>query len=160
MTESVQQQTWAYQHRLWFVVMAMGLHCLEEYALDLNRWLSIALHVQSNWLDFNQINFAYTGYMLGAAVIGWRVPIVALASASLVICNALFLHAGTSLVTHHYSPGTASALLLFLPAAISCYRGALRDGVLDAKTLWGSLALGLLLQLYPLALLGARDLHA
>jgi hypothetical protein len=149
-----------HQHRLWYVVMAMGLHCLEEYGLDLNRWLHLAFHIESNWLDFNQINFGYTAYMVGAAAIGWRAPVLALASPALVVANALLFHGGSSLVSGHYSPGTLSALLLFLPAAVACYAGAYRDGILDRKTLLGSIGLGLLLQLYPLAILGARGLVA
>lgn len=149
-----------HQYRLWFVVMAMGLHCLEEYGLNLNQWLHVALHVESNWLDFNQINYAYTAYMIGAAVIGWRAPVLALASASLVGFNALLFHGGTSVVTGHYSPGTLSALLLFMPAALASYHGAYRDGILNARTLWGSLGLGLLLQLYPLVILGVRGVNA
>jgi hypothetical protein len=57
-----------------------------------------------------------------------------------------------------FSPGLATAVLLFYPIGIACYWRASHDGTLRMRTLIGSLVLGALLMASPIVLLKIKNL--
>ena len=132
------------QYALWLVVAAVGAHIIEEYALNFVGWSHGALHAPITWEDFHLVNAGVIVYCVACAVIGARLPSVALSSASLVVLNATLFHAGSSLLTWSYSPGTASAVLLFVPAGLFAYTQALRAGLLTRRVLIVSVGIGVL----------------
>lgn len=148
-----------HQHTLWIVVMVTGLHILEEYGMNFKGWADAALGVKILWEEFHMVNGAVILFMIGAAMIGWRLPEVSLMSPALVGFNGVFFHFGLSLLTGLYSPGAVTGLVLFAPAAVWAYYGARRDGVLTKKVLAVSIFGGILLQFYPLIVLFTRNYY-
>jgi hypothetical protein len=129
---------------LWCVVAAVGAHIVEEYALNFVGWANIAMHAPITWEDFHLVNFGVIVYCIACAVVGQRSPAFALSSAALVILNAVGFHGGASVMTGAYSPGTASALILFVPSGLAAYAAASRAGLLSAQTWIVSAGIGLL----------------
>jgi hypothetical protein len=129
---------------LWLVVGAVGAHIIEEYALNFVGWSHQALRAPISWEDFHVVNAGVIVYCAACAAIGGRMPAVALSSAALVVLNAIGFHAGASLLTQSYSPGTVSAVLLFVPSGVFAFTVARRAGLLTARVLTLSIGLGLL----------------
>lgn len=140
-----------HEFTLWVVVMVLGLHFLEEFALDLRTWLQVVLQVPVTWEQCHLVNAAVTLMAIGGAVIGWRKPELSLIMPAIVIVNAIAFHLGFSIVWRSYSPGTLSALLLFVPAGLWCYIGAHRDGVLTRRAIYVSVAGSLFVHFWLLA---------
>ena len=127
---------------LWAVVAAVGVHVIEEYALNFIGWAALALRTPLTWQDFHLVNAGVTVYGIACAAVGWRVPSFSLSTAALVVLNAVGFHGGSSILTGQYSPGTLTALLLFLPVGIGAYVAAYRDGILTTRVLVISVAGG------------------
>jgi len=140
-----------HEFTLWVVVMVLGLHFLEEFALDIRTWLQGVLQVPVTWEQCHLVNAAVTLTAIGGAVIGWRKPELSLIMPAIVIVNAIFFHLGFSIIWRSYSPGTLSALLLFLPACLWCYIGAHRDGVLTRRAIYLSVAGSVFVHLWLLS---------
>ena len=140
-----------HEFTLWVVVMVLGLHYLEEFALDLRAWLALVFGVAATWEQFHLINVAVTLIAVGGAVIGWRRPEISLIMPAIIIMNAVVFHLGFTLIWRVYSPGTVSALLLFVPAGIWAFVGAHRDGVLTPRAVWVPVACSAGVHLYLLA---------
>jgi Protein of unknown function with HXXEE motif len=140
-----------HEFTLWVVVMVLGLHFLEEFALDLRTWLQGVLQVPVTWEQCHLVNGAVTLTAIGGAVIGWRKPELSLIMPAIVIINAFFFHLGFSIISRSYSPGTLSALMLFVPAGLWCYVGAHRDGVLTRRAVYVSVAGAVFVHLWLLS---------
>jgi Protein of unknown function with HXXEE motif len=146
-----------HQHILWVVVMATALHILEEYGMNFRSWADAALGIKILWEEFHIVNGVVLLFLIGAAMIGWRLPAVSLMSPALIGFNGLFFHLGLTIVTGLYSPGTVTGVILFIPVCVWAYYGAYRDRVLTKKVLIVSLVGGILLQFYPLLVLFTRN---
>ena len=138
---------------------AIGVHVIEEYALNFTGWSRRALSVPLSWEDFHLVNAGVTLFAVACAVIGWRVPAFSLSSPALVILNAAGFHGGSSLLAG-YSPGTWTALLLFLPLGAYAYVAASRDGVLTRQVVLLSAAGGALWHLFLAAVFYLKVLRA
>lgn len=90
------------------------------------------------------MNAGVSLYAVACAVVAWRAPALSLSSAALVILNAAGFHLGSSILVGAYSPGTMTALVLFIPSGLLAYIGAARDGMLTRRVVILSVALGLL----------------
>ena len=86
-------------------------------------------------------------------MIGWRLPEVSLTFPTLALVNALLFHIGPTVVQRRFSPGTITAVLLFLPVGIWSYYGAYLDGVLTIQIDVVSALGGAVLMAYPIVLL-------
>jgi len=124
-----------HEFTLWVVVMVLGLHFLEEYALDLRGWLEMVLHVPVTWEQSHLINAVVTLMAISGAAIGWRCPTLSLVMPAVLIVNAIGFHLAFSLIWGVYSPGTVSALVLFVPAGLWAFVGAHRDRVLSRRAI-------------------------
>jgi hypothetical protein len=144
-----------HEFTLWIVVMALGPHFLEEFALDLRAWLQLVLGVPATWEQFHLINAIVTLLAVGGALVGWRRPEVSLLMPAVLLVNAVAFHLGFSVIWWRYSPGTVSALLVFVPAGWWAFEGARRDGVLTVRAVaiasGGAVALHLYLLAFHLA---------
>lgn len=140
------------EYTLWFAVMALGLHCLEEFALRLPVWTEKVLKMSFLWTEFYVINAFYLIFIVGTALVGWRVPIIALSTPGQLLFNSVFMHLLTSVLTWSYSPGTLTAIVFYLPTALYIYRGARRDGVFTWGRFLGAMGIAVLLQAYPVLL--------
>ena len=128
---------------LWLVTAAVGAHIIEEYALNFVGWAHAALGAPITWEDFHLVNAAVILYCIACAVINWRIPAVALSAAALVVLNAVGFHFGVSLLRWSYSPGTVSALALFVPTGLLAYYEAWTAGALSRRAVVVSIAIGL-----------------
>jgi hypothetical protein len=129
-----------HEFTLWVVVMALAVHFLEEFCLDLRGWLEHVLMVPTTWEQFHLINAAITVFAIGGAVVGWRLPELSLVMPAVVLCNAVAFHLGFSIIWQRYSPGTITGALLFVPAGLWAFVGAARDGVLTRRAIWCAVA--------------------
>jgi tryptophan-rich sensory protein len=86
-------------------------------------------------------------------MIGWQLPEVSLMFPALALVNALLFHIGPTLVQRHFSPGTITAVFLFLPVGIWSYYGAYLDGSLTIQIGVVSALGGAVLMAYPIVLL-------
>ncbi len=90
-------------------------------------------------------------------MIGWRLPEVSLTFPALALVNATFFHIGPTLVQRRFSPGTITAVLLFLPVGIWLYYAAYLDGALTVRLGVLSALGGALLMAYTILLLRLRE---
>ena len=146
----------AHAYILWIMVIATALHVLEEHTLNWRDWARRSLHVNVTWADFYVTNATMLVAAIAVAVIGWRRPELSLALPATLIINALIFHIGITIVQRHYSPGTFTAIFLYLPVAVWTYAGAHQDGVLSARVLIISSLGGILFMAFPLVLLQTR----
>jgi hypothetical protein len=140
-----------HEFTLWVVVMVLGLHFLEEFALDIRTWLQGVFNVPVTWEQCHLVNAAVTLMAIGGAMIGWRKAELSLIMPAILIVNAFFFHLAFSIIWRSYSPGTVSALLLFVPSGVWCFIGAHRDGVLTRPALYVSAAGAVFVHLWLLS---------
>lgn len=142
---------------LWVGVIAAGLHVLEEYAEGWVAWANIELGPKLG-VTFDDGIFFLTNAVLifgalAGAAIGWWAPAVSLAIPALFIINAVFFHMLPSARSEKLTPGTLSAVVIYLPVAVWMYWAAAEDGVLSFGTVVLSILLGAALMAYPIAVL-------
>ncbi len=140
---------------LWLGIIAVGLHVMEEYAegwlVWANRQVGPRFGVTFTQADFFFAAFLLVFYALAGAAIGWWAPAVSLAVPALFIVNAVFLHMLPSMRGDRLTPGTLSAVFIYLPVAAWMFWAAAEDGVLDFGTIVIAFLLGTALMYYPLA---------
>ena len=127
-----------FRSAVWLVPACFALHVLEE-SNGFTGWAQRHGRPDYSSADFVQINAA--GLLLtGAATLAvtrWRGRRLFAAYYALILTQqALFnpvFHVGSTVVYRDWSPGTATAVLLFLPLWWHLTRLALRDGSLDSR---------------------------
>jgi hypothetical protein len=142
---------------LWVAIAVYGVHILEEYMLDWKNWANHVMKLPVVWPDFYVTNALVVVLGVVAAAIGWRLPAISLAFPALMVINAVFFHILPFAVTRKYSPGFATAVVLFLPVGLGLFYGAHHDGALSTATLVTAIALGAALMAYPIVLLKLKD---
>ena len=140
---------------LWLGIIAVGLHVMEEYAEGWINWANQQVGPRFG-ITFTQADFFFAAfllvfYALAGAAIGWWAPAVSLAVPALFIVNAVFLHMIPSARGDRLTPGTLSAVFIYLPVAAWMFWAAAEDGVLDLGTILLAFVLGTALMYYPLA---------
>jgi hypothetical protein len=140
---------------LWVGIVAIGLHVMEEYAEGWLAWANEQVGPRFG-VTFTQADFFFAAfllifYALAAAAIGWWAPAVSLAIPALFVVNAIFLHMLPSLRGDRLTPGTLSAVFIYLPVAAWMFWAAGEDGVLNPGTVVLAFFLGTALMTYPLA---------
>ncbi|MEX0621241.1 MAG: HXXEE domain-containing protein [Solirubrobacterales bacterium] len=140
---------------LWIGIVAIGLHVMEEYAEGWLVWANEQVGPRFG-ITFTQADFFFTAfllifYALAGAAIGWWAPAVSLAIPALFIVNAVFLHMLPSLRSDRLTPGTLTAVFIYLPVAAWMFWAAAEDGVLNLGTVVLAFILGTALMYYPLA---------
>ena len=143
----------------WLCLAAYALHALEEFQMDWRDWAQDILKLPVGWPDFYVTNAAVL--VLGAvqAQVALALPAVPLVFASLMLINAVFFHVLPTIVTRVYSPGTATAVLLFLPLGVQVFRNATATGSAGLGTCLAALAGGALLMAFPVVMLKIRHRH-
>ena len=143
----------------WLSTAAMGLHILEEYALDWRGWVKAATGVEVEWGLFYGANSLAIVLGVVCAELAPTLPTLALALPALMLINALFFHVGGFVrLRGRFSPGLLTAVLLFLPLGTACYRVAWRSGMVSAWSVVESLLLGAAIMMAPIALIKLRSL--
>jgi hypothetical protein len=140
---------------LWVGIVAIGLHVMEEYAQGWLAWANQQVGPRFG-IRFTETDFFFTAfllifYALAGAAIGWWAPAVSLAIPALFVVNAIFLHMLPSLRADRLTPGTITAILIYLPVAAWMFWAAAEDDVLNLGTVVLAFVLGTALMYYPLA---------
>jgi hypothetical protein len=140
---------------LWVGIVAIGLHVMEEYAQGWLAWANQQVGPRFG-IRFTETDFFFTAfllifYALAGAAIGWWAPAVSLAIPALFVVNAIFLHMLPSLRADRLTPGTITAILIYLPVAAWMFWAAAEDDVLSVGTVVLAFVLGTALMYYPLA---------
>jgi len=139
---------------LWVGIIAVGLHVMEEYTegwlVWANRQAGPRFGITFTQADFFFAAFLLIFYALAAAAIGWWAPAVSLAVPALFVVNAVFLHMIPSARSDRLTPGTLSAVFIYLPVAAWMFWAAAEDNVLSFGTLVLAFLLGTALMYYPL----------
>jgi hypothetical protein len=143
---------------MWLALAAYGLHILEEYTFDWRNWARNVLTLPVEWDHFYVTNALVIVLGAVAAELAAHEPMLALAFPAVMLINATFFHVGPFLVTRgRFSPGLITAVVLFYPIGIACFRRAAADGHLDGGTLAGALFLGAVLMASPVVMLKLKD---
>jgi Protein of unknown function with HXXEE motif len=142
----------------WLALAAYAAHILEEYTFDWRNWARAVMKLPVEWRDFYITNAVVITLGVVQANVARALPLIPLAYAALMIINAIFFHIWPCLrMRGRFSPGLATAVVLFFPTAIAMWRRAATDGVLDAGTAILAIALGALVMAYPVVMLNLRS---
>jgi hypothetical protein len=142
---------------LWIATFAYALHIVEEYTFDWKGWATNVLKLPVNWAHFAVVNGVVIVLGISCSSVAWSLPAYALSLPALMLINATFFHVLPFLTTKgRFSPGLATAVLLFYPISIWTYYGAYLDGVLSALALILSFIVGALLMASPIIMLKLR----
>lgn len=145
-------------HWIWLATAAYGVHVLEEFILDWRDWARAVIGLPVDWATFYVVNSLVVVLGIVAANLADAAPWVALSYPALMLINAVFFHILPMVWTRgRYSPGVFTAVILFLPIGVQCYRTAADAGVLTAGALAGSFVLGAALMASPIVLLRLKS---
>jgi hypothetical protein len=109
----------------WLAVAAYGMHILEEFTFDWRNWARNVLKLPVEWDHFYVTNALVIVLGVVAAELAATLPLVALGFAALMIINATFFHVLPFIrAKGRFSPGLITAVLLFYPLGIACFRVA------------------------------------
>jgi hypothetical protein len=128
---------------------------MEEYAEGWLVWANEQVGPRFG-VTFTPVDFFFTAfllifYALAGAAIGWWAPAVSLAVPALFVVNTVFLHMLPSARSDRLTPGTLSAIFIYLPVAAAMFWAAAEDGYLNFGTIVLAFILGTALMYYPLA---------
>jgi Protein of unknown function with HXXEE motif len=105
----------------WLAVAAYALHILEERILDWHSSMKKSLKLSMD-VDHYRI-IARVFFVLGAiaAVLTGTFPVAARAFAVFLLINAIVFHIWPMIRSQQFSPGSWTAILLFLPIVYMTY---------------------------------------
>jgi hypothetical protein len=142
---------------MWLAVGAYAMHILEEYQLDWRNWARTVIKLPVEWSDFYVVNalVIVLGIVCAELV---RVPLLALIFPAVMLINGTFFHILPFIAKRgRFSPGLVTAVILFWPIGVACYRAAGSEGKLSTAATVGSLVIGAVLMAYPIVLLKIKD---
>lgn len=146
------------QELAWLAMAAYAVHIMEEFSFDWRNWARSVIGLPVEWADFYVTNAVVIALGIVQASLAPTMPVIPLIFASLMIINALFFHILPVLKTRgRYSPGVATAVVLFLPIGLGMFWNVHRSGMLDWLTLSGAVIGGALLMAYPVVMLNLRS---
>ena len=136
--------------------LVFALHIAEE-APGFVAWTRLYPQVFSPTLSptaFAITNAIYLSLVVGAAVLcaSRSAYTLGLSAIAFLLSNAVF-HIGATLLTGVYSPGTITAVALYVPLTTAALRCAHREGLLSAPRCSAALALGVVLANAPLRIM-------
>jgi uncharacterized protein with HXXEE motif len=138
----------------WLAMAAYAAHIMEEYTFDWRDWARAIIKLPVEWSDFYLTNAVVIALGIAQAQLAQVLPVAPLIFASLMLINAVFFHILPFVLTKgRFSPGLATAVLLFLPLGIAIWRQAASDGVLDWQTATLAIIGGAGLMAYPIVML-------
>lgn len=142
----------------WLAMAAYAAHIMEEYTFDWRNWARAIIKLPVEWSDFYVTNAVVIALGIAQAELAPTLPLAPLVFASLMLINAVFFHILPVVWTKgRFSPGLATAVVLFLPLGIAVWRQAASDGVLDGATVALGAGGGAALMAYPIIMLRLRS---
>jgi hypothetical protein len=133
----------------WVAMAAYSFHILEEYSYDWKSWAQKILKLDVDWNTFYVANAAVLFLGIACASVGWSHPTFSLIFPSLMIVNAVGFHIVPYVRSKRkFSPGMFTAIFLFLPISVGCFKMAINMGVYP-KSLLIAAGCGILPRLSP-----------
>ncbi len=139
---------------LWLCVAAYALHILEEFVFNWRDWARNVLGLAAEWNHFYLTNALVIVLGIVATQIAPVWPAVALAYPALMLINASFFHVlPFAMKRGRFSPGLATAVLLFYPLGIwAFYQADAGHGAIAE-----SFVIGAILMALPVLMLQLRS---
>lgn len=142
----------------WLAMAAYSLHIMEEFSFDWRNWAREVIKLPVEWPDFYVTNAVVVAIGIAQAMLASTLPLVSLSFTGLMLVNALFFHFLPMIrAKGRYSPGAATALVLFLPSVATSWTAALSSGVADITTIILGVVFGAILMAYPVVMLHLRS---
>lgn len=142
----------------WLAMSAYSLHIMEEQQFDWRNWARAVIKLPVEWRDFYVTNAVVVAVGIAQAMLAATMPLVSLAFTGLMLINAIFFHFLPMITTKgRYSPGAATALVLFMPSVAFSWWVALSTGVASVGTIILGVVLGAALMAYPIVMLRLRS---
>ena len=146
---------WVY----WAIAGAALVHIAEEYWGGFLTWFPRMTGLRLTRARFVTVNALFVVLCVLAAIAGQRLVVFSLSVAALIFINACIHLAGT-VRFRRYSPGLVSAVVLYIPLAVSAYARAAAAGGLTLEAGMSAFGLGLFWHAIPfLAYLVDRGLR-
>lgn len=143
---------------LWLATAAYGVHALEEFVLDWRDWARDIIRLPVDWDSFYVTNALVIVLGVTAANLADGLPGIALSFPALMLINAVFFHIVPTVATRgRFSPGLFTAVALFLPIGIACFRAAHAAGQLNTGAIATAFTIGAALMAAPIVLLKVKD---
>ncbi|MFO1120941.1 MAG: HXXEE domain-containing protein [Hyphomicrobiales bacterium] len=141
----------------WLCVAAYAVHMVEEFMLNWRDWARAVIRLPVTWPDFYVTNGAVVVLGIATASLAPTQPLAPLVFAALMLINAVIFHVLPVLITRgRYSPGVATAVLLFLPIGYAVFHAAGESGQASWGTVILAFAIGAALMALPIVLLHLR----
>lgn len=142
------------QDLAWLAMAAYAIHILEEHTLDWCNWARGVIGLPVEWADFYVTNAVVVAVGIVQAQLAPTLPLIPLIFAALMLINAVFFHILPVIRTRgRFSPGLATAVVLFLPLGTAIFMKAAEEGHLDFVTGLCAFLGGALLMAYPVVML-------
>lgn len=141
----------------WLGMAAYAAHVMEEYAFDWRNWARAVIKLPVEWSDFYVTNAVVIALGIAQAELAPALPVAPLIFASLMLINAVLFHILPFARTRgRFSPGLATAIVLFLPIGTAVWWRAQSDGLLDWTTAVLAVVGGAALMASPIVMLNLR----
>ena len=142
----------------WICIAAAGLHIFEEFCFDWVSWVNSIFRLTMDWPSFYVGNAAMLLVGTVAAVLTPHHPEIGLTIPAFLLMNAFFAHIGAFLWRRgRFSPGLITAVLLFLPLGIQCFRLALRERLISPGRIVEPVLLAAGLMVIPVIFMRLKD---
>ena len=142
----------------WLGMAAYALHILEEYSFNWRGWARAVLKLPVDWGDFYVTNAVVIAVGIAQGMLAPTLPWAPLLFASLMLINAVFFHIlPVARFKGRYSPGVATAVVLFLPVGIAVWKRAADDGALYPAIIVIAVGGGALAMAFPIVMLLLRS---
>lgn len=142
----------------WLAMAAYAVHILEEYTFDWRNWARGVIGLPVEWTDFYVTNAVVVALGIAQGMLAPTLPWAPLTYAALMLINAVFFHILPFVVTRgRFSPGLATAVVLFLPLGLAMFVVAADEGRLGLSTAIGAVVGGALLMASPVVMLKLKD---
>ncbi|MGV3490969.1 MAG: HXXEE domain-containing protein [Devosia sp.] len=141
----------------WLAMAAYSLHIMEEFMFNWRDWARNVIKLPVDWSDFYITNSVVVAVGIAQAMLAPTLPIVALSFTGLMVINGIFFHIVPVIRTKgRYSPGVATAILLFAPSIWASWSAALAAGI-DVWTIVLGVVFGAVLMAYPIVMLKLKS---
>ncbi|HLL28114.1 MAG TPA: HXXEE domain-containing protein [Xanthobacteraceae bacterium] len=133
----------------WLAVAAYALHIMEERILDWHASMKKSMKLSMDVDSYHVIGRVFLVLGAIAAFIEPTLPELARAFVVFLVLNALIFHIWPWISSQHFSPGSWTAIILFLPIAYMTFVAA---GSNPAVWLW-PVVIGVLVTAFPIVLM-------
>jgi Protein of unknown function with HXXEE motif len=133
----------------WLAVAAYALHIMEERILDWHSSMKKSMKLAMDFDSYRIIVRVFFVLGVVAAILVNSAPDLARAFVVFLVINALVFHVWPMISAQQFSPGSWTAIFLFLPIAYFTWAGA---NLPPAGWIW-PIVIGIAITAFPLLLL-------